>query len=69
MIKVFKTNVNDLNLVQEIKNSIKTKLGIQQVTFDLEDIDCILRVEGLRFSPLDIIQHVNHHGCSCEELL
>lgn len=68
MIKVFKTDVKDQKKALEIKNSIYHNFGIRQVTFDLEDCDRVLRVEATQFTANEIINNLNNHGFSCEEL-
>lgn len=55
MINVFKTNVHYAKRAKEIVNDLLQKYPGSRPTFDLEDEDRILRMEGPFFKAEDII--------------
>jgi len=68
VVEVFKTNVQkeaDKNYVIAV---IKSQFPDYKVNFDLEDCDKILRVEGVRLEPKNIIDYVNCLGYICVAL-
>ena len=68
MVEIFKTNVQnefDSNYIIAI---IKRQYPNYKINFDLEDCDRILRIEGGRFNPKQIIEHLNLQGYICVPL-
>ena len=45
-IEIFKTNVEDENISEELLSKIHTSFPHYSATFDLEDCDRILRIES-----------------------
>jgi len=46
MVEIFKTNVTDPKLANEILKGLASQFPELQFNFDLEDCDQILRIEG-----------------------
>jgi len=68
VVEVFKTNVQkeaDKNYVIAV---IQSQFPDYKINFDLEDCDKILRVEGAKLEPKNIIDHVNCLGYVCVAL-
>lgn len=68
MIEIFKTNVQKKSDSNHIISIIKQQLPDCKINFDLEDCDRILRIEGGRFNPKQIIEHLNLQGYICVPL-
>jgi hypothetical protein len=68
MIFVFKTSVKTKRQVKKLKLHIDKMLPQAKWNFDLEDIDKILRVDSEENIVLEIINLLNIHNYSCEEL-
>ena len=68
MIFVFKTSVKTKMQVKKLKPHIDSMLPKAKWNFDLKDIDNILRVDSKENSVLTIINLLNIHNYSCEEL-
>jgi hypothetical protein len=69
MIEVFKTNVETQDAVSSICGSICSRPGISSATFDLDDCDRILRVEGADLDSNQIKSLVEKMGYECEVLV
>ncbi|SMG15893.1 hypothetical protein SAMN05660862_1005 [Sphingobacterium psychroaquaticum] len=69
IIRVFKTNVDRHDDAQEILTILNNLLNPILVTFDLEDCDRILRVEGRDFIPAEVERVLELCGFQCELLL
>ena len=54
--------------IKELKPHIDKILPNAKWNFDLEDIDKILRIDSEENIVLKIIDLLNFHSCSCEEL-
>ena len=67
-IEVFKTNIQNTIQCREINENIFLMYPKLKIDFDLEDIDKVLRIEGL-FSSNKIIRMVISKGYKCEILL
>jgi hypothetical protein len=65
MVEVFKTNVKKKKVAQEILTTLKEEFPRFKINFDLEDCDKILRVEGKKISPTQIIQRLESKNYSC----
>ncbi|MBL7693107.1 MAG: hypothetical protein JNM41_16045 [Flavipsychrobacter sp.] len=69
MIEVFKTNVENHDTASTICSNICRRPGISSATFDLDDCDRILRVEGADFDSHQIKSLVEKMGYECEVLI
>jgi hypothetical protein len=67
MVKVFKTNIDNAEEADSIKNKILEYFPYYKINFDLEDCDKILRVE-VNISPNAIIDIVKEHNYICKVL-
>jgi hypothetical protein len=68
MIFVFKTSVKTKMQIKKLKPHIDKILPNAKWNFDLEDIDKILRIDSEENIVLIIIDLLNIHSYSCEEL-
>ena len=68
MIFVFKTSVKTKMQVKKLKPHIDERLPKTKWNFDLADIDKILRIDSEENIVLRIIDLLNIHSYSCEEL-
>ncbi|PSL27555.1 hypothetical protein [Chitinophaga ginsengisoli] len=68
MVKVFKTDVLYAEEVRVIITDILQRKPDLKVTFDLEDEDKIMRIEGDFFKAEDIFFCLKEQGHSCIEL-
>lgn len=68
-VDVFKTNINNLQAANYITSIIASFMPSAKISFDLEDCDRILRIEGESLLPSKlIIQLFAQEGFSCQEL-
>jgi hypothetical protein len=67
MVEVFKTNVDNAVVAEQIRETIRKQFPRCKVNFDLEDCDKILRVEPT-ISTESIISIVQNHNYFCELL-
>jgi hypothetical protein len=68
MIFVFKTSVKTNMQAKQVKPHIDKMLPTAIWNFDLTDCDKILRVDSEENIVLKIIDLLNRHNYSCEEL-
>jgi len=68
MVEVFKTNVQQLELAEQLASIIRRRLAFCKINFDLEDCDKILRVEGEQICVETVIGILSTHGLECEVL-
>jgi len=68
MIFVFKTSVKTKIQAKKLKLPIDTMLPDAKWNFDLKDCDRILRIDSEENVVLKIIDLLNVHHYSCEEL-
>jgi hypothetical protein len=68
MVEVFKTNVQQRELAEQLASVIRGRLAFCKINFDLEDCDKILRVEGDQISVETVIGILSTHGLECEVL-
>jgi hypothetical protein len=66
IIFVFKTSIKYKKDIVKIKKTLETKDLI--ISFDLEDCDKIMRIEGNYYSSKQIIKKIEELGYHCEEL-
>jgi hypothetical protein len=69
MVEVFKTNVKEVELSEQLIQQLLDHFPDSRVNFDMEDCDKILRVEADAIIPDRIIEILNANGCLCEVLL
>jgi hypothetical protein len=68
MIEVFKTNIKDKFQSAEVQIQILKHYPELKIGFDLEDIDKVLRVEGIFFNNAKIISALDFIGIRCQVL-
>ena len=68
MVEIFKTNVEINTDAKAIVSILQRQFPHHKINFDLEDCDRILRIEGGRFNPKQIIEHLNLQGYICVPL-
>ncbi len=68
MIEVFKTNIKDKFQSAEVQIQILKHYPELKIGFDLEDIDKVLRVEGIFFNNPKIISALDFIGIQCQVL-
>ena len=68
MIYVFKTSVKTKTQVKQLKPEINSMLPNDKWNFDLHDCDRILRVEGSKIEPEQIIYLMSDKGYACHLL-
>ncbi|MEO8823520.1 MAG: hypothetical protein ABI366_08080 [Ginsengibacter sp.] len=68
MVEVFKTNVHEVEKSNIIFQKLQKHFPGNQINFDLEDCDKILRVEGTNILSEKIIEMLKEEGHSCEIL-
>lgn len=69
MVEVFKTDVREINQAARIIRKLRQHLPNSYINFDLEDCDCILRVEAENIPVQSVINLLNNNGYQCEVLL
>jgi len=67
-VEVFRTNVQSPDLARHLAEQLNIRIGATKVTFDLEDCDRILRVEGSGFSVHEVIMFLHERGHHIELL-
>lgn len=65
MVYVFKTSVNDTVDVDQLKPVLETTFGESSWSFDLDDCDKILRVEGEKDRASKIIEILKEFSFDC----
>jgi hypothetical protein len=68
MIEVFKTNVTAGDASKMLIQKILLHFPLSDISFDLEDCDKILRIEGNRILPDKVIAIIIESGFHCEVL-
>lgn len=68
MVEVFKTNVQQESDKSRVLAIIQKLFPNYKINFDLEDCDRILRVEGAKLKPENIVEHLNCLGYICVPL-
>jgi len=68
MIYIFKTSVKTKNQVKKLKPDMDRIVPNDRWNFDLKDCDKILRIDSEDNIVLEIIDLLNIHQYSCEEL-
>lgn len=65
MVNVFKTDVQFADIARNITDDLLRMYPYLRITFDLEDEDNIMRVEGAFFKTDDIISCLKENGHCC----
>ena len=68
MVEVFKTNVQQPELAEELISILRVRFDFCKINFDLGDCDRILRVEGQEICAETVIEILGEHGLECEVL-
>ncbi len=66
VIEIFKTNVSNEQTSEEVLNLLKGFYPHLKITFDLDDCDNILRIQGHSFHSNHIVEVLSHMGICCE---
>ena len=67
-ILIFKTNLENPDLVNRAKPLIQNLEGISRWNVDIQDCDNVLRIEASRLSPRFVEYTLQKAGYYCEEL-
>jgi hypothetical protein len=68
-IFVFKTNIRSKADKKTVQPLLDAHTCIERWNVDLEDCDCVLRIESATLDPQQVIRLINHHGFECCELI
>lgn len=68
MVEVFKTNIQDTEIATKVIARLLECLPLHRVTFDLEDCDRILRIEGDFIDAEAVISIISSANINCEVL-
>ena len=68
MVEVFKTNVQEAISATMLIQCLSKHFATSRVTFDLDDCDKILRIEGLEICPKKVKDLVGAAGFECAVL-
>jgi hypothetical protein len=67
-ILIFKTNLEDPQLVHKARPHLQTIKGIYRWNVDIQDCDNVLRIEAVQVSPRSVETVLQNAGYYCEEL-
>lgn len=67
-VLVFKTNLRTRTMIRQITPELNQVQGILRWNVDLQDIDNVLRVEGVGITVNGIVNRLVEAGYHCEEL-
>jgi hypothetical protein len=67
-ILVFKTNLENPELVKKAQPFIQNIPGINRWNVDMQDCDNVLRIEAIALSPRSVETVLQEAGYYCEEL-
>lgn len=68
MVEIFKTNVVKIKQSKMLIKQLKNSLPKSKISFDLNDCDKILRVEGVDIESETIIEFLILNGFQCQIL-
>ena len=68
MIYVFRTSVKSKTQAKELSRHINNLLPNAKLNFDLDDCDKILRIDSEENIILPVMDLLNQHHFTCEEL-
>ncbi|HEY4326809.1 MAG TPA: methyltransferase type 11 [Mucilaginibacter sp.] len=66
-VEIFRTNVNCRELADKVLKTLRTNLPHYLFNFDLEDCDCILRVESAGV-PIEIARIIKVVEADCVKI-
>ncbi|RIV19035.1 hypothetical protein DYU11_26420 [Fibrisoma montanum] len=67
-VLVFRTNINSAQRVHQAACRLCKLKGICRWSVDLEDCDCVLRIEAETVAEVDVIRVMQKAGLKCEVL-
>ena len=67
-ILVFKTNLDNPELVNRVTPVLQTMAVVQKWNVDMHDCDNVLRIEATELSPRSVEMVLQNAGYYCEEL-
>lgn len=67
-ILVFKTNIRTNQDRLSVKPSLDSEEGIIGWNVDMQDVDCVLRIETPGITTHEVIAIINRHGYQCSVL-
>ena len=65
MVEVFKTNIQKVAHSKTMAQKLLEHFPASKITFDLDDCDRVLRVEGAHVLPMKIIEVLTTNGYQC----
>ncbi|HJY64616.1 MAG TPA: hypothetical protein VJ455_10705 [Ignavibacteria bacterium] len=68
MVEVFKTNIQDKEIANNLLADLQCVFPNCKINFDLDDCDNILRIESDKIIPEEITKVLNYKGFVCEVL-
>lgn len=68
MIEIFRTNITEQSKASLIIAELKLLFNNACISFDLEDIDRVLRIQHPELVPQKVIDHICNKGFFCEVL-
>ncbi|MBI1767419.1 MAG: hypothetical protein HY015_07550 [Bacteroidetes bacterium] len=68
MVEVFKTNVENSELADQLASALHDRFPFFKINFDMDDCDRILRVEGNQINSEKIIEVISAVGFECKIL-
>ena len=68
MVEVFKTDVQNVDQSVKLIRKLMQHIPDTKINFDLDDCDCILRIEGGNIPVPRVIKLLNNNGHYCELL-
>ncbi len=68
MIEVFKTNIHEIQIANNIVEQLLEYFPESKINFDLEDCDKILRIENHSIEPNTVIKVLADNNYQCEIL-
>jgi hypothetical protein len=68
MVEVFKTDIHQSNVADQVRADLLAKFPACKINFDLGDCDHILRIESAVDIGRKVEEEVSKRGFYCEEL-
>lgn len=68
MIEVFKTNVKTKKQAQQLARLLNENFGYENINFDLDDSDKILRIKAPEILSCDVVGVLKREHFECEVL-
>lgn len=67
-ILIFKTNLENPELISQAQPLLQNISGIKRWNVDIQDCDNVLRIESIELSPRSVETILQNAGYYCEEL-